>query len=98
MFWMQLGENASPFRTPVHEAGGIGACHRSAPTGGAANGMPLKTEMAPFRPAVPETSPDSVFAGFGVGSVIASVMPAAAMALKAMRFIGPSYNGGMRRV
>ena len=45
MVWMQLGENVSAARTPGHAAGGVGACQRSGPTGGAAKGMPLKTVM-----------------------------------------------------
>ena len=37
---MQAGPGFTASRTPSHGATGCGACQRSAPTGGAANGMP----------------------------------------------------------
>ena len=40
--WMQTLPNLLASRTPSHFATGCGGCQRSAPTGGAANGMPLK--------------------------------------------------------
>src|SRR5262245_11582369 len=40
---MQGAPNASAFLTPSHFATGCGARHRFSPSGGAANGMPLKT-------------------------------------------------------
>ena len=43
------------FFTPVHGITGCGAFHRSSPTGGAANGMPLKMERSPS--TAPSTSP-----------------------------------------
>src|SRR5215510_3452463 len=42
---MQLTANVVACFTPVHDWIGCGAFHRSAPTGGAANGMPLKEAM-----------------------------------------------------
>src|SRR6185503_5402339 len=38
---MQLGANALAARTPCHDAAGCGFFQRSAPVGGAANGIPL---------------------------------------------------------
>src|ERR1700681_3606082 len=58
---MQLGPNVDACLTPVHGFTGWGARQRSAPTGGAANGMPLNDTM-PFastpatRPPVTSTS------------------------------------------
>src|SRR5436190_20796968 len=87
MVWMQLGENVSALRTPVQGAAAVGACQRSGPIGAAAKGMPLKTEIAVFFPAMPDTSPDAVFTGFGVASVMASVRQAAAIVAAAKRIM-----------
>jgi hypothetical protein len=38
---MQLAPNSTAWRTPVQRAAGCGGRHRSSPTGGAANGIPL---------------------------------------------------------
>src|SRR5437867_2811032 len=56
---MQRGPVAVALLTPVHAATGCGGFHRRSPTGGAANGMPLKLRT-PFDIA-PETSPPSIF-------------------------------------
>jgi hypothetical protein len=45
---------------PFHGAGGFGGCQRSAPTGGAAKGMPLNTLMPSC--AYPFTLPNRVVA------------------------------------
>src|SRR6188768_2220341 len=42
---MQALAKASAFLTPAQGLAGAGAFQRRSPTGGAANGMPLKTEM-----------------------------------------------------
>src|SRR5579862_2739092 len=52
---MQLGPNVSALRTPVHGATGWGDFQRSAPVGGAANGMPLYETTPSAR--TPVTSP-----------------------------------------
>src|SRR5262245_41668247 len=52
---MQLGANAFAARTPCHDAAGCGFFQRSAPAGGAANGIPLNA-ATPFA-ATPCTSP-----------------------------------------
>src|SRR5215218_3171629 len=52
---MQAFAKASAFLTPDQGLTGAGAFQRRSPTGGAANGMPLKIEM-PFS-ATPLTSP-----------------------------------------
>src|SRR5512142_2544346 len=44
---MQMGPNLLASRTPLHLAAGCGARQRRSPTGGAAKGMFLKTEMPP---------------------------------------------------
>src|SRR5438045_3029943 len=54
---MQFAANSVACRTPSHDAGDSGALHRSAPTGGAADGIPLYTRTSGFLPGVPETSP-----------------------------------------
>ena len=46
---------ASAFLTPFHAMTGRGACQRSEPTGGAANGIPLKVDTPCSR--FPATSP-----------------------------------------
>src|SRR5262245_54969868 len=52
---MQLAPYSAAFFSPVHGFTGCGACQRSAPTGGAANGMPLN-DATPFA-ATPATLP-----------------------------------------
>src|SRR5438105_1447539 len=52
---MHSALNASAFLTPFHAGGGCGAFQRSSPTGGAANGMPLKTRTPST--AVPAIAP-----------------------------------------
>src|SRR6516165_10731665 len=59
----QCGANCVASRTPDQLAAGCGGCHRSAPTGGAAYGIPRNSLTAPLaRPrtgplAVPATGP-----------------------------------------
>src|SRR5436190_23515794 len=57
---MQLGANALAARTPAQGATGCGVFQRSAPVGGAANGMPLNA-ATPFA-TTPCTSPPVTFA------------------------------------
>src|SRR6185295_20079767 len=52
---MQAFANASAFLTPDQGLTGAGAFQRRSPTGGAANGMPLKIERSPS--VTPLTSP-----------------------------------------
>src|SRR4051812_36201208 len=56
---MQLAANASALRTPLHGAGGCGARQRRSPVGGAANGTPLKTAIAPSAAVTPARSPSA---------------------------------------
>src|SRR6516225_3178295 len=51
----QCGANRVASRTPDQLAPGCGGCHRSAPTGGAAYGMPRNSSTAPL--ARPRTGP-----------------------------------------
>jgi hypothetical protein len=60
---MQRGPNAVAAFTPSHFGAGCGAFQRSAPTGGAAYGMPLNTRTSEFVPAAPDTNPASVLTG-----------------------------------
>jgi hypothetical protein len=53
-----LAENLSHFRTPAQFFAGWGAFQRKSPTGGAANGIPLKMLISPL--LYPETTPFSV--------------------------------------
>src|SRR5579872_3539941 len=56
----QCGANAVAARTPGQLAAGCGGCQRSAPTGGAAYGMPRNSSTPPL--AIPPTSPLAVLA------------------------------------
>src|SRR5580692_6383051 len=56
----QCGANWVASRTPDQLAAGCGARHRSAPTGGAAYGMPRNSSTAPS--ATPRTAPLAVLA------------------------------------
>src|SRR5580658_10033533 len=77
----QCGANCVASRTPDQLAAGWGGCHRSAPTGGAAYGMPRNSLTGPSaRPrtaplAVPATGP---LAGACPLSVLALTAGAAA--------------------
>src|SRR6516164_5891202 len=54
----QCGANCVASRTPDQLAAGCGGCHRSAPTGGAAYGIPRNSLTAPL--ARPRTAPLAV--------------------------------------
>jgi hypothetical protein len=56
--WGQCGANWVAARTPDQRAAGCGGCQRSAPTGGAAYGMPRNSSTPPF--ARPRTAPLAV--------------------------------------
>src|SRR5262245_3171411 len=59
--------NASALRTPSQRAGGCGARHRFSPSGGAANGMLLKTRTEDWvTPVVPASVPMSVLTCSGI--------------------------------
>src|SRR5580700_11389388 len=81
-----MGLNLSAARTPCHGVGGSGACQRKSPTGGAANGMPLKTRTSGFVPAMPVIKP----ASSRTGSLIAAerVCAARMQAASAENFMG----------
>src|SRR5262249_49096844 len=55
---VQVGPGLVASRTPVHAAARCGGFHRSAPTGGAANGMPWNDRRGARR--LPRTSPPPV--------------------------------------
>jgi hypothetical protein len=57
---MQAFAKVSAFLTPDQEVTGAGAFQRKSPTGGAANGMPLKIEMPSA--ARPLTAPPVIVA------------------------------------
>src|SRR5580704_9613879 len=63
MVCMQLAPNLSAAFTPDHLATGWGARQRSAPTGGAANGIPLNAVMEASRAGVPDTIPPETLTG-----------------------------------
>src|SRR5690242_19831929 len=54
----QCGTKLAAERTPCQGAGGFGGCQRSAPTGGAAYGMPRYSSVAAT--AFPRTAPSAV--------------------------------------
>ena len=56
---VQRAPNVAACFTPVHGATGCGACHRSAPTGGAVYGTP-RNARTPSAFVVPSTAPASV--------------------------------------
>jgi hypothetical protein len=56
---MHAAENLAAWRTPSHVAGASGVRQRSAPTGGAANGIPLKAEMPDAASLVLASKPPS---------------------------------------
>src|ERR1700676_5473019 len=60
---MHRDPKASALRIPSHLATGCGARHRNDPTGGAANGSPLKTRTSALIPDVPDTRPASTRTG-----------------------------------
>src|SRR6478736_8937525 len=61
--WMQTLPYLLASRTPLHFATGCGAVQRNAPTGGAANGMPLNARMPGADSTLPPISPESSFSG-----------------------------------
>ena len=60
---MQTLPNLLASRTPSHFATGCGAAQRSAPTGGAANGMPLNARTPADDAMLPPSRPASSFTG-----------------------------------
>src|SRR5256885_176621 len=63
---MQMLPNLSAFRTSGQGATDSGGFQRLVLTGGAANGIPLKTMIDASRPAVPETGPESMRTGSAI--------------------------------
>src|SRR5580704_9318461 len=70
MFWTQLLPNSPALRTPCHGTTGLGARQRRSPTGGAANGMPLKAVMEASLPGTPCTCPPETFTGPSIAALI----------------------------
>ena len=58
---MQRGPNWSALRAPVQFFTGCGSLHRSSPTGGCANGIPLKTRTPELEGTVDSTAPLAIF-------------------------------------
>ena len=75
--WMQAAPNSVAARTPFHFCAGNGGFQRSAPTGGVAYGIPLKTCT------LPEATPCSLPAG----ALLLLVMNLVGLGL------GPTYLG-----
>src|SRR6187551_1592510 len=57
--WMQVLPHLVPSSTPLHGCGAWASRKRSAPTGAAANGMPLNT-FTPGAVSAPRTEPSAV--------------------------------------
>src|SRR6187455_3467886 len=57
--WMQVLPHLVPSSTPLHGCGACASRKRSAPTGAAANGMPLNT-VTPSAAVAPRTEPRAV--------------------------------------
>src|SRR5215472_840073 len=80
----QCGANRVASRTPCQLAAGCGGCHRSAPTGGAAYGMPRNSSTAPL--ATPRTGPLAVpLTGPALALALALALAAGAAATRAPR-------------
>src|SRR5262245_47915496 len=58
---MHLGPNSSALRTPLQFFAGWGSRQRSSPTGGWANGMPLKLRMPSLGAALDSRTPLAIF-------------------------------------
>lgn len=58
---MGRGPYSTAFLTPDHGVTGCGAFHRSAPTGGAANGIPLNVRTLPSALTTPSRTPSPIF-------------------------------------
>src|SRR5688572_21884426 len=65
---VQRGAYSVAVLTPDHFATGCGARQRFAPTGGAANGIPLKVRMSELAPAVPAIVPLSIMTSAGIAA------------------------------
>ena len=64
---MHDGPNALALNTPSHLAAGCGAFQRFSPSGGAANGMPLKMRTVGCTvPVTPSTAPVSTLTCSGI--------------------------------
>jgi hypothetical protein len=59
---MGLALNVVHTLTSFHGVGGMGLFHRKSPTGGEANGIPLKTFILPSSVSIPDTFPNWVSA------------------------------------
>src|SRR6186713_1103126 len=57
--WTQVLPHLVPSSTPLHGCAGCASRKRSAPTGAAANGMPLNT-LTPGAASAPRTEPSAV--------------------------------------
>ena len=94
---MQRGAYSVAARTPDHFATGCGARQRFAPTGGAANGMPLNTRISELAPVVPARAPLSTVtsAGMPAKALVVAVMETAASSKRRTQSprSGPSPHG-----
>src|SRR5580693_854034 len=73
----QCGANWVAARMPDQPAAGCGGCHRNAPTGGAAYGMPRNSWTAPL--ARPRTAPLAVIATGPLAVVVLALTAGAAV-------------------
>src|SRR5215831_3200198 len=90
---MHRGPNSSAFRTPSHFATGWGGFQRNVPTGGAANGIPLKTFTSALDPVMPDTRPESSLTGSGTAAGIDAIAEKVSKKKRRNenRFIGVSF-------
>ena len=79
---MQCGPGSMASRTPSHGVTDRGSFQRCSPTGGAANGMPLKVLIRPSALVVPLTSPPVVFTCAAAGALMLIIITTANVAVR----------------
>ena len=100
---MQVAPNVSALRTPDHFFGGCGSRQRRSPTGGWANGIPLKLRTPSLGGTVDSTMPFAVFTRSAprAGSATAAESMRAGRSVSTDVFMGPSilpdHSTGIRR-
>ncbi len=89
---MQRGAYSVAALTSDHFATGCGARQRFGPTGGAANGMPLKSRISRLAPVVPAILPLSIVtsAGIAAKAPVVAVMETAVSSRR--RMIPPAVD------
>ncbi|GAA0361245.1 hypothetical protein GCM10008932_12360 [Alkalibacterium iburiense] len=65
---MDIGANSNVFNVPSQSSTGCGARQRFSPTGGAANGIPLKEVMRGSAAGKPSIKPFSIFVFLNISS------------------------------